>query len=89
MIKVSILGNELDIPCDGEDCVQLKNAIDQIHNKLDLVPNNMRNESRLILTAINLSYELLTLKDESLKFSQDSQQKIDQLIEIIETQLSA
>jgi len=84
MIKVSLFDNTLDIPCEGEDCRQLQNAIELIEEKLTQIPTSMRNESRLLLLAINLGYDLQKLKRESLELNESFEQKVSRLLEIIE-----
>ena len=81
MINVTILGNSLQIPCEGEDCEQLQKSIALLENKLEHIPDNMRNESRLILLAINLCYDYLRLKNESLEFNQTMESNLLRLLE--------
>ena len=82
MIDVTILGNTLQIPCEGEDCQQLRDSIAMLESKLEHIPDNMRNESRLILLAINICYDYLRMKQETLEFNDKFEANLLRLVEI-------
>lgn len=84
MVSLTIMNHAFEIECSQEEKQPLTDAADLIEKKLNEMPASMPNERKILLVALNITYDYLNLKDESLKNSQSIETKLDQLLKLLQ-----
>lgn len=84
MVSLRIMNHAFELECPKEEERSLKNAAILLENKLNEMPASMPNERKTLLVALNICYDYLILKDESLKNSENIEQKLNQLLTFLQ-----
>lgn len=86
MVSLSLMNHAFELECTPEDETPLEEAAKLLDEKFNEMPASMPNERKAILVALNIAYDYLVLKDESLKNSEHVEEKLNQLLEILQKQ---
>lgn len=85
MVSLTIMNHTFELQCASEEQASLVAAAQTLQAKLNEMPASMPNERKVLLVALNICYDYLTLKDESLKNSEGIEQKINQLLQLLQS----
>lgn len=84
MVNLNLLNHSFDLECPQDEEASLIAASELLKGKLNEMPATMPNERKAILVALNLCYDYLLLKDESLKNSESIEKKLHQLLTLLQ-----
>lgn len=84
MLSLTIMNHAFDIECSPEDHDSLQKAADILNKKINEMPASMKNERKIILVALNICYDYLVLKEESLSNSENIEKQLGKLIELLQ-----
>ena len=84
MLSLKIMNHAFEIDCGPEDYDSLTKAAELLEEKIDEMPAMMKNERKLLLVALNICYDYLTLKEESLKSSEKIETQLTQLLLLLQ-----
>ncbi len=90
LARVTIYGHEYTVkaPADSTYIKSIAEFVDtKMREVLDKMPNEQSTERIAILAAMNISDELLTIKNEKDVYNSEVENKIQSLIEIIDEQI--
>ncbi|MBF6058279.1 MULTISPECIES: cell division protein ZapA [Thiomicrorhabdus] len=80
MLSLTLMNHTFEIPCEPEERERLMEAATLLEDKLDQIPN-LRGESKVLMTALNLCYDYLQLKQETLDYTETLQARMDELMQ--------
>lgn len=83
MLNLTLMNHHFQVPCSDEEREILIEAATLLEDKLEQV-NHLKSESKALMVALNLCYDYLQLKRETLQHCD----RLEQQIELLTTQLS-
>ncbi|WP_165395060.1 cell division protein ZapA [Thiomicrorhabdus indica] len=84
MVSLNIMNHAFDLECPQDEEASLISAAKLLESKLNEMPASMPNERKALLVALNICYDYLVLKDESLANSESIEKKLQQLLKLLQ-----
>lgn len=79
MLTLTLMNHTFEIPCDPHEKERLIEAATLIEGRLEQVPS-LKGESKVLMVALNLAYEYLLMKDETVQYTLRFEEQIDETI---------
>lgn len=80
MLTITLMNHTFEIPCKEEDKAQLIEAATLLEDKLDEM-KTLRGESKALMVALNLAFDLLQMKKDTLQYCQHLDKQLNLAIE--------
>jgi cell division protein ZapA len=79
------MNHTFEIPCDPEEKERLIEAATLIEDRLEQVPG-LKGESKILMVALNLAYEHLQMKDETVQYTLHLEDQMDTVMNQLATE---
>lgn len=79
MLNITLMNHTFEIPCEPEERERLIEAATLIEDRLELA-SGLRGEGKVLMVALNLAYEHLQMKDETVQYSLHLENQVDSVI---------
>lgn len=77
MLNLTLMNHHFEFTCTPEEKERLIEAATMIEDRLDTV-SHLKGESKALMIAINLAYDILEMKEESLQYTVHLENQIDE-----------
>lgn len=84
-LQLTLMNHHFEVPCEDEDRADLSYAGELLNEKLNKVPH-LRGEHKVLMVALNLCYDLLALKKDSLLYSNHLEKQLEELMQMVSEQ---
>ncbi|WP_373018907.1 cell division protein ZapA [Thiomicrorhabdus sp.] len=85
MLTITLMNHTFEIPCDPEEKERLIEAATLIEDRLEQVPG-LKGESKILMVALNLAYEHLQMKDETVQYTLHLEDQMDTVMNQLATE---
>ncbi|MDG6773231.1 cell division protein ZapA [Thiomicrorhabdus sp. ZW0627] len=85
MLTITLMNHTFEIPCEPEDKERLIEAATLIEDRLEQVPS-LKGESKVLMVALNLAYEHLMMKDETVQYTLHLEDQMDTVMNQLATE---
>lgn len=76
MLTLTLMNHTFEIPCEPEEKEGLIEAATLIEDRLEQLPS-LKGESKVLMVALNLAYEHLQMKDQTVQYTLHLEEQID------------
>ncbi len=76
MLTLTLMNHHFEIPCDKSEHERLIEAATLLEDKLDQLPE-LKGEGKVLMVALNLCYDYLQLKEDTLRYTQQMENQIE------------
>lgn len=80
MLHLTLMNHHFEVPCEDEDRATLIEAATMLEDKLDQVPH-LKGENKVLMVALNLCYDYVLLKRDTLQYTDHLEKKLEQLMQ--------
>lgn len=80
MLTLTLMNHTFEIPCEPEEKEGLIEAATLIEDRLEQLPS-LKGESKVLMVALNLAYEHLQMKDQTVQYTLHLEEQIDNTIQ--------
>lgn len=84
-LQLTLMNHHFEVPCEAEERQDLAAAAKLLEAKLDQV-THLRGEHKILMVALNICYDLLSLKKDSLLYANHLEKQLEDLIQTINQQ---
>lgn len=84
-LQLTLMNHHFEVPCEDEDRADLTQAAEILEAKLDQVPH-LRGEHKVLMVALNICYDFVSLKKDSLSYANHLEHQLEELIQAISEQ---
>ncbi|GAB6034438.1 cell division protein ZapA [Galenea microaerophila] len=85
MLTLTLMNHTFEIPCKEEDKPRLIEAATLLEEKLEQMPH-LRGESKVLMVALNLCYDYLQMKNETLQYCLHLDQQMEETLNALPTE---
>lgn len=79
-LTLRLMNHHFEVPCELEEHEKLEQAAMMLNDKLNSV-SHLKGEHKVLMVALNICYDYLQMKHDTLAQIQDLETQIDQLID--------
>jgi len=79
MLILTLMNHTFEIPCKEEDKPQLIEAATLLEDKLEQM-EGLRGESKVLMVALNLCYDYLQMKNDTLQYCTHLDQQMEEVL---------
>lgn len=79
MLNITLMNHSFEIPCEPEERERLIEAATLVEDRLEQA-TGLRAEGKILMVALNLAYEHLQMKDETMQYSLHLENQVDSVI---------
>lgn len=79
MLSLTLMNHHFEIPCEENERERLIEAATLLEDKLEQVPG-LKGESKALMVALNLCYDYLQLKDDTMQYNLRLEDQIDSVM---------
>lgn len=79
MLTLTLMNHTFEIPCEPDDRERLIEAATLIEDRLEQLPT-LKGEGKVLMVALNLAYEHLQMKDETVQYSLRLEDQVDSVM---------
>lgn len=76
MLTLTLLDSTFEFDCEDHERERLIEAATMLEDKLDQLPN-MKEKNKILMTALNLCFDYLKLKDDTVQYSLRLEDQLD------------
>lgn len=80
MLNITLMNHSFEIPCQPEERERLIEAATLVEDRLEQA-SGLRGEGKILMVALNLAYEHLQMKDETVQYSLHLEGQVDAVID--------
>jgi len=80
VLTLTLMNHNFEIPCEESDHERLIEAATLLEDKLDQLPE-LKGEGKVLMIALNLCYDYLQLKNETLQYTEQVETQIETVID--------
>jgi len=80
MLNITLMNHTFEIPCEPEERARLIEAATLIEDRLEQVPG-LKGESKALMVALNLAYDHLQMKEETVQYTLHLENQIDSVMQ--------
>lgn len=80
MLNLTLMKHDFEIPCEPEEKARLIEAATLIEDRLEQA-TGLKGESKVLMVALNLAYEHLQMKEETVQYTLHLEDQIDSTIQ--------
>lgn len=80
-LNLRLMNHHFEVPCAPEDQVKLQAAVNLLEDKLDSV-THLKGEHKVLMVALNICYEYLQMKTDTINHIQHLEEELDAIIQI-------
>lgn len=88
MLTLTLMNHTFEIPCEPEEKEGLIEAATLIEDRLEQLPS-LKGESKVLMVALNLAYEHLQMKDQTVQYTLHLEEQIDNTIQQLASDASS
>ncbi|MEA3406216.1 MAG: cell division protein ZapA [Pseudomonadota bacterium] len=76
MLNLTLMKHDFEIPCEPEEKARLIEAATLIEDRLEQA-KGLKGESKILMVALNLAYEHLQMKEETVQYTLHLEDQVD------------
>jgi len=88
VLTLTLMNHTFEIPCEPEEKEGLIEAATLIEDRLEQLPS-LKGESKVLMVALNLAYEHLQMKDQTVQYTLHLEEQIDNTIQQLASDASS
>jgi len=82
MLNLTLMNHSFEIPCEPEERERLIEAATLLEDRLEQV-SGLKGESKILMVALNLAYDHLQMKDETVQYTLHLEEQVDSVMKEI------
>lgn len=80
MLTLTLMNHTFEIPCEPHEKERLIEAATLIEDRLEQLPS-LKGESKVLMVALNLAYDFLSMKNDTVQYTLQFEEQIDDAIQ--------
>lgn len=80
MLTLTLMNHTFEIPCEPHEKERLIEAATLIEDRLEQLPS-LKGESKVLMVALNLAYDFLSMKNDTVQYTLQFEEQIDDVIQ--------
>ncbi|MBN2864766.1 MAG: cell division protein ZapA [Thiotrichales bacterium] len=80
MLNITLMNHTFEIPCEPEERARLIEAATLIEDRLEQA-TGLKGESKALMVALNLAYDHLQMKDETMQYTLHLEDQVDSVMQ--------
>lgn len=80
MLHLTLMNHHFEVPCEDDERETLIEAATLLEDKLDQV-THLKGENKVLMVALNLCYDYVQLKRDTLQYTDHMEKKLEQLMQ--------